>query len=204
MSQSGSVYDNGDGTYSLRVVNPDGSTISGGGGGTQYTEGDTDASITGTPTLWEDAGDTLRAASETYPIPVRQAALTPANDKVSVGAATSGGWTPHHLVSAASTNATSLKASAGQVGYIYATNVNAAIRYLKLYDKASAPVVGTDVPKHTIGIPGGGTAGAGGQLVVPAGIEFTTGIAYALTTEATDAGTTGVAAADLVINLGWK
>lgn len=204
MSQSGSVYDNGDGTYSLRVVNPDGTTISGGGGATQYTEGDTDASLTGTVLLWEDTGDAPVPASETKPMPVRQAALTPANDKVSIGAATSGGWTPHRLVSAASTNATSLKASAGQVGYIYATNVNAAIRYLKLYNLATSPTVGTSTPVATIGIPGGGTAGAGGQLVIPAGIEFSVGIAYALTTEATDAGTTGVAASEVVINLGYK
>lgn len=118
-------------------------------------------------------------------------------------AATSGGWTPGKLVSAATTNATVIKASAGQIGYIYATNVNAAIRYLKLYNKATTPTVGTDVPVATIGIPGN-TAGAGGQFTVPAGIEFTAGISFALTTEATDAGTTAVALNEIVINYGWK
>lgn len=47
--------------------------ISGGGGGssgTEYTEGDTDASITGTAIMWEDTGDTLRAVSATKPLPV--------------------------------------------------------------------------------------------------------------------------------------
>lgn len=40
------------------------------GGGTQYTEGNTDATITGTAVMWEDAGDTLRAVSASNPLPV--------------------------------------------------------------------------------------------------------------------------------------
>ena len=40
------------------------------GGGTQYTEADTDASITGTAVMWEDAADTLRVASAAKPLPV--------------------------------------------------------------------------------------------------------------------------------------
>lgn len=43
------------------------------GGGTQYTEGDTDASITGPALMWEDAGDTLRAVSAAKPLPVSDA-----------------------------------------------------------------------------------------------------------------------------------
>lgn len=41
-----------------------------GGGGTQYTEGDTDASATGTVAMWEDTGDTLRTVSAAKPLPV--------------------------------------------------------------------------------------------------------------------------------------
>jgi hypothetical protein len=44
--------------------------VTGGGGGTQYTEGDTDASITGSAFLWEDGSDTLRAVSAAKPLPV--------------------------------------------------------------------------------------------------------------------------------------
>jgi hypothetical protein len=47
--------------------------LSGAGSGTQYTEGDTDASITGTAMLWEDTGDTLRAVSAAKPLPVSDA-----------------------------------------------------------------------------------------------------------------------------------
>lgn len=45
--------------------------ISGGSSsGTEYTEGDVDASITGTAILWEDTSDTLRAVSAAKPLPV--------------------------------------------------------------------------------------------------------------------------------------
>lgn len=53
------------------VLNPDGSNIGGGsGGGTEYTEGATDASITGSAIMWEDTSDTLRAVSSAKPLPV--------------------------------------------------------------------------------------------------------------------------------------
>lgn len=54
------------------VLNPDGSNIGGGGGGsgTEYTEGATDASITGSAIMWEDTSDTLRAVSAAKPLPV--------------------------------------------------------------------------------------------------------------------------------------
>ena len=40
------------------------------GGGVQYTEGDTDASITGTACMWEDTSNTLVATSAAKPFPV--------------------------------------------------------------------------------------------------------------------------------------
>lgn len=112
------------------------------------------------------------------------------------------GWTPHRLISAASTNATSVKASAGQVGFIYAANLNAAVRYLKLYNKASAPTVGSDTPIATLPIPAS-TTGNGFTLAIPAGVNFVTGIAYALTTGAVDADTGAVAANEIFIFMGY-
>jgi hypothetical protein len=55
---------------SVAIVDGSGTHITSFGGGTQYTEGDTDASITGTAMLWEDAGNTLRPASAATPFPV--------------------------------------------------------------------------------------------------------------------------------------
>jgi hypothetical protein len=55
--------------------------------------------------------------------------------------------------SAASTNSTLLQAGASTALRVALTNNTAATKYLKLYDKATAPVVGTDVPLCTLGIP---------------------------------------------------
>lgn len=118
-------------------------------------------------------------------------------------AGTSGGAVPHKLISAGSTNATSVKGSAGQVYLINCINLNAAVRYLKFYNKATAPTVGTDVPVYTFAIPGN-TAGAGLIVSIPTGLEFATGIAYALTTGAADADASGVAANELIVNIAFK
>ncbi len=108
--------------------------------------------------------------------------------------------TPGKIVSAASKNETVLSARPGVLTYLTASNINAAPRYLKLYNKASGLVVGTDVPVHTFLIPGN-TAGAGSNIPIPDdGIHFSVGISLALTTEATDVGTTGVAVNELIVN----
>lgn len=64
----------GSGTRYQPIVDTDGhlqvDVLSGGGGGTQYTEADVDASITGTAILWEDTSDTLRSVSAAKPLPV--------------------------------------------------------------------------------------------------------------------------------------
>lgn len=54
----------------VAIVDTNGDQISSFGGGTQYTEGDTDASITGTAILWEDTSNTLRSVSASKPLPV--------------------------------------------------------------------------------------------------------------------------------------
>jgi hypothetical protein len=49
--------------------------VTGGGGGIQYTEGDTDSTITGTAALWEDAANTLRPVSSATPLPISVATI---------------------------------------------------------------------------------------------------------------------------------
>jgi hypothetical protein len=116
---------------------------------------------------------------------------------------TTGGLTTSMTISAATTNATSVKASAGQVYGIYCSNINAAVRYLKLFNKASAPTVGTDVPVLVFAIPGN-TAGAGFAIEFSNGVAFGTGIAFCLTTGVTTADTGAVAANEQVVNLLYK
>lgn len=115
-------------------------------------------------------------------------------------AATNGGCTPGKLISAATTNATVIKASAGQLYSLQVINLNAATRYLKFYDKASAPTVGTDTPVQTLPIPPNGTTGGGFVLPIPVGMAFSNGIAFALTTGIADSDTGAVAANEIVVN----
>jgi hypothetical protein len=115
-------------------------------------------------------------------------------------AQTSGGHTISRTISAASTNATSVKGSAGQVYGWYLSNTNTSARYLKLYNKATAPTVGTDTPVLTICIPGSG----GANVEFTHGIAFGTGIALALTTGAADSDTGAVAANEIIVNLFYK
>lgn len=53
-----------------QIVDSSGNFVDTFGGGTQYTEGDTDASITGTALLWEDSADTLATVSASNPLPI--------------------------------------------------------------------------------------------------------------------------------------
>lgn len=113
--------------------------------------------------------------------------------------ATSGGLLIGKLISAATTNATNIKASAGQLYGWHIVNNNAAWRYVKLHNVAGAPTAGVGVVM-TIGVPPGG----GTNVSLEHGIEFTTGIALTTVTEAAEAGTTAVGANDLAINLFYK
>ena len=94
---------------------------------------------------------------------------------------------------AASTNATSAKASAGYLYTVSGYNAAASVRYLKFYNKASAPTVGTDTPVLTLAL-----AAATAFNFNLGGLYFSTGIAYALTTGAADADTGALTLADIV------
>lgn len=100
----------------------------------------------------------------------------------------SGGHTTGRVMSAATTNATSLKASSGNVYGIHLHNSGAAAAFFKLYNKASAPTVGTDTPVTTISL----SAGQRVDYDNATGMSFSTGIAYAITNLVADTDTTAV------------
>jgi hypothetical protein len=116
-----------------------------------------------------------------------------------LGVKTTGGATPAKLISAATTNATSLKAAAGTLYTAHVFNSGASPCYLKFYNKASAPTVGTDVPVLVIGVP----AGASIDIGIPEsiGVAFSTGIAYAITGGIADNNTTAVALNQVALSL---
>lgn len=119
--------------------------------------------------------------------------VTPSNSASSLATGTTA-----FVKSAATTNATRLKASAGNLLGITLSNTSAAAKYVKFYNKASAPTVGTDTPVCLFAVPAGGTVTVDGSAW--AFVRFTTGIAYAITGAATDADTTAVAVNDVS---GW-
>lgn len=123
-------------------------------------------------------------------------ASTVMNGDVGIGAraTTTNAGLHSRLISAGSTNAAFVKASAGRIFGFYYTNTNAAIRVVKLFNKASAPTVGTDVPIYTIAIPALGSV----SVHDVRGVFCSAGIAICTTTETTDAGTTAVGLGDII------
>lgn len=111
-----------------------------------------------------------------------------------------GDCTLHSRLGTASDNAVNVKASAGYVHFIHAHNINAATRYLKLYDKATAPS-SADTPVMRIPLPPN----------VPMNInldshpaKFTLGIGFRIVTGIADSDNTAVAANEQVLNLGYN
>lgn len=105
------------------------------------------------------------------------------------------------LTSAASTNLTSVKTSAGTIWAIWVTNTTASTLYVKLFNKTSAPTLGTDIPYAIIEIPAG--------KFVPletgrSGLRFPAGIALATTVGIADTDAVAVTAGALKILLSYS
>lgn len=97
--------------------------------------------------------------------------------------------------SAATTNDTLGVAGATKVTTIVGMNTNAAVRFLKLYNKATQPTVGTDTPLITLALPASAAFAfdfAADTLIFPLGVG------YGLTTAAADNSTAAVGAGDIV------
>lgn len=99
------------------------------------------------------------------------------------------------LSAAATVNSTLVKNTPGNVKRIMGRNNAAALRFLKLYDKATAPTVGTDGPVMTIALP----AGNNFDISFPdPGYAFALGIGYGLTVNIADNDVTALTAADIL------
>lgn len=110
-----------------------------------------------------------------------------------------GGATPYsYLSTGASDDATVVKASAGTLYTLVLTNTNAAVRYVKFYNKATAPGTG-DTPVLRIAVPGSTTGGGVAVPIPPQGIAFSTGISFRMVTGVADNDGTDVAANEVII-----
>lgn len=111
--------------------------------------------------------------------------------------------TPYFLNSAATTNGALILTGTSGLQAFYATNTGASPAYVKLYNKATAPTVGTDVPEMIIPIPAA-VAGVPGIAILPIGFQgfrFALGLGIAITGGAADTDTTTVAAGQVKVKL---
>ncbi len=135
------------------------------------------------------------------------ATLTPKGRLRTEGSSVDGFGNPNYpngssrlVSSAASTNAKSVKATAGRIFTITGFNSNAAVRYLKLYNTTGVPNVGTDVPVWTEYL-----APQSKFLINLEGFQASNGIGYAFTVNVADNDATAVGAGDIMaFNLGYS
>ena len=134
----------------------------------------------------------------TEPIPGAQVSATqPISGTVTI---TNPTGTTYNVVTAASTNSAVVKASAGTLYEITISNPTATAAYVKLYNKTTAPVVGTDVPVMTISVPATSATTMPVSLIFgQVGKRFATGIGIACTAAAA-ATDTGVSVVGIQIN----
>ncbi len=109
----------------------------------------------------------------------------------------SGSASVYHKISAASTNADTVKASAGVVTGYYLANRATAARAVKLYNKAADPTVGVDTPRCVFDIP----ASSAANINLDPPLAFATGIAIAIVTGIADSDATAVALNDVAVSL---
>lgn len=99
-------------------------------------------------------------------------------------------------------NATlNVRAAPGNVYSLYCDNLNAGVRYLQLHNTATTPA-GAAVPLMTFKIPATSTLVLGTEFFSQAGMNFSTGIAFAFST--TEGTYTAGAAADQFTQIQYK
>lgn len=111
--------------------------------------------------------------------------------------------TPFFLNSAATTNGALVITGTSGLQTVFSTNTGATVAYVKLYNKATAPTVGTDVPEMIIAVPAavGGVPGTASPPIGYSGYRFALGLGIAITAGAADNDTTAVAAGQVKVKL---
>lgn len=91
-----------------------------------------------------------------------------------------------------------VKAYAGAIFDLSVSNANAAARFLKIYDKATAPTA-SDTPIRTYYLPPLSLT----PIPVPDGIKFDNGISLRASTLVADNDNTAPTANDVIVNIGY-
>lgn len=106
-------------------------------------------------------------------------------------------YSVYHLVSAATTNASSVKASAGDLHGYHIYNNSSEPRKVAFHNTAGTPTAGASVLFSIVLAPNSGANMEAGKGQIP----FSTGIAITTTSGLADNDATAVEANDLIINL---
>jgi len=139
----------------------------------------------------------------TEPIPAAQVSAAQAVTMTSTTVNPVVPATPYFVNSAASTNGALILTGTSGLQAFYATNEGATPAYVKLYNKATAPTVGTDVPEMIIPVPAA-ASGVPGVATLPMGFHgfrFALGLGIAITGAAIHTDTTAVAAGQVKVKL---
>jgi hypothetical protein len=152
-------------------------------------------------------------AASAFPVAVQNtAAVTVSSGTVTtvstVTAVTTAGTpaapaTPLIINSANSTNGQLVLTGTSGLQALFASNTGATVAYVKLYNKASAPTVGTDTPAMLITVPAAVSGVPGEKEITPGfnGYRFALGLGLAITGGAADSDTTVVAAGQVKVIL---
>jgi hypothetical protein len=111
--------------------------------------------------------------------------------------------TPYFVNSAASTNGALILTGTSGLQAFWASNIGASAAFVKLFNKATAPVVGTDVPEMIIPVPAA-VGGVPGVVEISPGFNgyrFPLGLGIAITGGSADSDTTAVAAGQVKVKL---
>lgn len=138
----------------------------------------------------------------TEPIPAAQASATQAVSG-SVTVTPPAPATPYYKNSTADTNGALVLTGTSSLHCLWATNIGATPAFVKLYNKATAPTVGTDVPEMIIPVPAAVSGVPGVASINPGFLtfRFALGLGIAITGGMADSDTTAVAAGQVKVKL---
>ena len=111
--------------------------------------------------------------------------------------------TNQFINSVAGTNIASISTTTTGVSSIYATNTGLTPAYIKLYNKATLPVLATDIPEMIIVVPAA-VSGVPGVYTLPigfSGLRFNIGLGIAITGGALDTDITAVTAGQVKVKM---
>jgi hypothetical protein len=111
--------------------------------------------------------------------------------------------TPYILNSLATTNIALILTGSSGLQAFYATNIGATPAFVKLYNKATAPVLASDVPAMVITVPAAVAGVPGEKEITPGfnGYRFALGLGIAITGAVADTDATAVAAGQVKVML---